>query len=97
MLKTGTYRAENTDSIWDSYEITMSVKETEKSFIFELLKFKSRYSGAHIKMLFAKSMKCIIKKAKGGHAIQIWDDNSFTFYPYQAGIPYVFYLQEETK
>ncbi len=75
----------------------MSVKETEKSFIFELLSFNSRYAGAHIEMLFAKSKKVIINKNKGGHAMRIWEDNCFTFYPYQAGVPYMFYLQEEKK
>lgn len=96
-MKTGVYRAENTDSIWDSFDITMNVKETEKSFIFELLSFNSRYAGTHIEMLFAKSKKVNLNKRKSGHAVCVWDDKSFTFYPYQAGIPYLFYLQEEKK
>ena len=36
MLKPGIYLAENDESIWDSYKITMEVKETEKSYIFRI-------------------------------------------------------------
>lgn len=90
MLKQGLYRAVNTDSIYDEYEITMQVKETEKAYIFQLVDFKSRYSGAHIEMLFEKSKRVVIRKDKGGHAMCVWSDHDFTFYPYQAGIPYLF-------
>ncbi len=92
MLKQGLYKAVNNDSILDEYEITMQVKETEKAYIFRLVEFKSRYSGAHIEMLFKKSNRVVIGKDKGGHAMRVWSDNSFTFYPYQAGVPYVFDL-----
>lgn len=90
MLKPGIYLAENDESIWDSYKITMEVKETEKSYIFRLVEFKSRYSGAHIEMLFKNSKRVVIRKDKGGHGICIWSDSDFTLYPYQAGIPYWF-------
>ena len=92
MLKQGLYKAVNNDSILDEYEITMQVKETEKAYIFRLVEFKSRYRGAHIEMLFKKSNRVVIGKDKGGHAMRVWSDNSFTFYPYQAGVPYVFDL-----
>ena len=95
MLKPGIYLAENNDSIFDEYKITMEVKETEKSYIFQLVEFKSRYSAAHIEMLFKKSKRVVIKKNKGGHAMRIWSDEDFTFYPYQAGIPYWFKRLEE--
>lgn len=96
MLKPGIYLAENNDSIFDEYKITMEVKETEKSYIFQLVEFKSRYSAAHIEMLFKKSKRVVIRKYKGGHAMRIWSDEDFTFYPYQAGIPYWFKRVEET-
>lgn len=90
MLKQGLYKAVNTDSIWDEYEITMKVKETEKAYTFELVEFKSRYSGAHIEALFKKSKRVVIQKGKCGHAMQAWSNHDFTFYPYQAGMPYHF-------
>lgn len=79
----------------ESGETAMEVKETEKSFIFHLAEFKSRYSGAHIETLFRNSKRVVIRKDKGGHAIQVWSDRDFTFYPYQAGIPYWFKRMEE--
>ena len=92
MLKPGVYIAKNDENIWDSYTIRMNVRETEKSYILELVDFQSRYSGGHIKMLFSKSNKVVLRKNRGGHAMRIWGDDNFTFYPYQAGIPYFFEL-----
>lgn len=92
MLKQGLYKAVNADAVcyMDEYEITIDVKETEKSYIFRLVEFISRYSGAHIEMLFKKSKRVVIQKNKGGHAMRVWSDHDFTFYPYQAGVPYWF-------
>ena len=92
MLKQGLYIAENDESIWNEYTVKMKVKETDKSYIFELVEFKSRYSGVHIETLFKKSNRFVLRKNKGGHAMRIWGDDNFTFYPYQAGIPYFFKL-----
>lgn len=89
-LTPGLYKAVNGDSIFDEYEITMQVKETEKSYIFQLVDFKSRYSAAHIEMLFKKSKRVVIRKDKGGHAMRVWSDHDFTIYPFQAGVPYWF-------
>lgn len=97
MLKPGLYTAENDDSIFDQYRIDIRVKETEKSYIFTLEDFKSRYSGAHIETLFSKSKRAVIKKDKGGHAMRIWSDSDFTIYPFQAGIPYWFRRVEEAR
>lgn len=90
MLKQGLYIAENDESIWNSYAIKLNVKETVKSYIFELIEFQSRYSGVHIEMLFKNSNRVVLRKNKGGHAMRVWGDDNFTFYPYQAGIPYFF-------
>lgn len=90
MLKQGLYIAENDESIWNSYTIKLNVKETVKSYIFELIEFQSRYSGVHIEMLFKNSNRVVLRKNKGGHAMRVWGDDNFTFYPYQAGIPYFF-------
>ena len=40
----GRYRAEDTDSMHSQYSITMDVKETDKSYIFCLVEFQSRYA-----------------------------------------------------
>lgn len=93
MLLPGRYKAENNDSIFHEYSITMDVKETEKSYIFQLVEFNSRYSGAHIEHLFEKSKRVVIRKSRGGHAMRIWGDNTFALYPFQAGIPYYFVKQ----
>lgn len=90
MLKPGVYTARNNDSIWSAYEVKMNVRETEKSYIFELVSLESRYAADHIAMLFKKSNKFVLGKNKGGHAMRVWDDTSFTIYPFQAGTPYYF-------
>ena len=61
MLKQGIYKAENGDSIFDSYEIVMEVKETEKSFIFKLIKLENRSGADRIQLLFSKSNKVILR------------------------------------
>lgn len=92
MLKAGLYKAENNDGIFDQYKIVMDVKETEKSYTFNLIEFDTRYSATQMEDLFRDKKKVIIKKNRGGHAMRVWDDESFTFYPYQAGEPFYFEL-----
>ena len=41
-------------------------------------------------LLFSKSKRVVLNKKKGGFAIRSWSDDSFTFYPFQAGTPYYF-------
>jgi len=90
----GIYKAENNDSIWDSYSVKMHVKETDKAYIFQLIDLDTLYSAAHIEMMFKRSKRFVLKKNRGGHAMRIWSDGDFTIYPYQAGIPYYFKLVE---
>ena len=97
MLIPGTYVAENNDNYLSHYKITMEVRETEKSYVLRLIDFQSRYSAPHIEMLFKNSKRVVIKKAIGGHAMRAWSDHDFTFYPYQAGIPYYFERVQEDK
>lgn len=92
MLKSGLYIAENNDNIYDAYRIKMRVKETHKSFTFELVEFFSHYSASQIKMMFQGTKKFQLKKGEGAHGIRCWDDESFTLYPFQSGNPYVFKL-----
>ncbi len=97
MLKQGIYKSEKKEGMFDSYLIKMRVKETEKSYIFELLEFDSRYPPAQMEMLFSKDKKIVLNKNKGGHAMRVWSEDSFTLYPYQAGIPFVFDLVDPPK
>ena len=86
----GRFKAENAENILKAYRIVMDVKETGKSYILQLVEFESRYSASHISHLFSKSKRVVLRKAKGGHAIRKWGDGTFTFYPFQAGIPFYF-------
>lgn len=90
MITNGLYKAERHEGIFDDYEVVVSVKETPKSYCFTLESIDSRYCADHIRMLFSKSNRIVIRKIGSGHAMCIWSDKDFTLYPYQAGIPYYF-------
>ena len=92
MLKSGLYVAENNSNVYDAYRIKLRVKETRKSFTFELVEFFSHYSASTIKMLFHGTKRFQLKKGEGAHAIRCLSDDGFDFYPYQAGTPYSFKL-----
>ena len=78
-------------------EITIAVKETQKSFIIQLLENTCHYSPAHIDMLFKDSNKVTINKEKSKHAMRFGDISKdwFVIYPFQAGIPFAFDLVED--
>lgn len=88
MLISGKYKAIE-DGLF-GYEIIISVKETDKSYVLNLINNNSRYSPAHIDMLFAKSDRVKIDKEKSKHAIRVWSDKDFTIYPFRVGIPFWF-------
>ena len=94
MLKTGVYISEGDNKPYDWYRIKISVKETDKSYIFCLVERKG-YIPAHIDMMFSKSDKVIVKKKGSQHVMRIWSDEDFTIYPYQAGLPYYFQLIDQ--
>ena len=94
MLKSGMYIAENNEDIWSKYRIVIEAKETEKSFVFRMLEYENRYGYDHFELLFKKSDKVTISKRGSSHAMRVWDDASFTIYPFQAGIPFYFKLME---
>ena len=94
MLNPGIYVAEHNNSMFDEYRIKISVKETEKSYIFQLIKFESRYSADHMKLVFNGKDKAVIKKDRSQHTMRVWGDNCFTIYPFRAGIP--FYFKKES-
>lgn len=97
MLEPGNYIAENNDDIISQYKIVIGVKETAKCYLLRLINFDSRYSGGHIKMIFAKSPCVVVKKDKSMHCMKIWSDTDFTIYPHCLGIPYRFRKIEVIK
>lgn len=92
MIISGKYKAEHHEGIFDDYEVVMTVKETDKSYCFTLESIDSRYCADHIRRLFSKSNRIVIRKVGSGHAMCIWSEKDFTLYPFQAGIPYYFKL-----
>ena len=66
----GHYLAENKDDFLSAYHIVVDVNETDKSYIMQLVEFNSRYSASHISLLFSKSKRVVLNKARGGHAIR---------------------------
>ena len=106
MLRSGLYKSEQDGNVFDYYKIIIEVKETEKSFVFTLIEFDTQYGATQMENLFQRrwneeareyipnKRKVTIKKDKGGHAIRIWGEDNFTFYPYQAGVPFYFELVE---
>ena len=91
----GIYRCVDNNHMFPEYSYTMKVKETKKTYMMKLLKNDSRFSQAHIDLMFQDKEKIAISKEKSAHAITDWGDNSFTIYPFRAGIPYLFELQKE--
>ena len=94
-LKSGRYRSEDLDNpcVTDRYIIEMDVKATAKSYILTLQSFRTKYGATQIEDMFRKSPRLIIRRNKpSDHAICVWDDASFTIYPYRVGVPYVFNL-----
>lgn len=86
----GRFLSENSDDWLNAFHIVIDVKETHKSYILQLVEFDSRFSATHISLLFSKSKRVVLSKSKGGHAIRKWCNGTFTFYPFQTGIPYYF-------
>ena len=87
MLK-GLYRAVDE---YEGFDITLNIKETEKSYVFQLIENKSRFSPARFDMMFKKSNKIYIQKMRSSHAIIEHDNGDcFVIYPYRHGIPYLF-------
>ena len=50
ILQPGIYKSSRDG--WDWYDLTVELKETEKSIILKVLDYKFRFSPAHIDMLF---------------------------------------------
>lgn len=88
-MKSGVYKCTYDNHMNDYGEIVVDIHETEKSYIFKLIKNTYRYSPAQIDLLFAKSNRVAIKKEKSQHAI-VEGNDYFVIYPYRAGLPFLF-------
>lgn len=71
-------------------DIMLDVKETANSYILLLIKNDVKYDAPQIDDMFFKKEKVIIKKSGSEHALNDWQDGSFTLYPYRVGVPYLF-------
>lgn len=92
----GTYHCADDDHGF-RMDITVEAKETEKSYILTLIEDKSRFPSGHIEMLFKKSKRTVIPKVNrkpGGHPV-LDHETWFIIYPFQAGIPFLFELQQQ--
>lgn len=80
------------------YDITVRIKETEKAYTFELIENNSRFSPAHLDMMFSKAKRISVKKEKSPHYIEFFNDGeNFVIYPYRAGIPFLFEIVVDNK
>ena len=95
MLRPGRYKAEHDGDIFHAYRYIMEVKETEKSYIFKMVETSNRYASDQIETMFNGTSKVVLRKDKPcRHAMRVWCDHDFTIYPYQAGVPFYFQLEE---
>ena len=92
MLQKGIYKydGENRD-----VDITIEVKESESAVKIKMLENSSYFTPNHFDMMFHGNKTISIRKKHSPHAINFSGDNWFCIYPYGAGIPYPFRLQEE--
>ena len=74
------------------YQVTIDIKVTEKSYIFNLVEIIENHGCAyHFDDLFRESKRLVIRRDKPSkHAIHTWSDGTFTLYPYRVGTPYYF-------
>ena len=70
-------------------DVFVRVKETNASFIFQLVSCSRRFLDPPLDGFF-KQDKTTIKKSGSKHAVQIWSDGYFTLYPFRVGVPFVF-------
>jgi len=75
------------------YQVILDVKVTEKSYLFSLIDIIQNYGDQtpHISAMFDGKNSVRIKRDEPSkHAMRVWSDTSFTIYPFQGGVPYLF-------
>ena len=68
-----------------SYTATIKVKETEKSYIFELVNFQGHETLSGVNGLFTKSNRIVFGKNDGIHGLEECGENSFFLYLFRNG------------
>lgn len=98
-LNSGRYVAKVDDKgIFGNYKITIDIKTTAKSYIFNLVEILGKYGAPQMEDFFSKGNKKIIRRDKPcKHAMRIWSNKDFTIYPFQAGVPYYFVREPDTE
>lgn len=88
----GTYRLEKDIDRWDGYGADIKVKETEKSYIFELVEMRGRYIPGLLEMLFKDGKRVTIRKENSSHCVNKCDEGNdwFVIYPARMGKPFLF-------
>ena len=92
-LESGRYISENLDDLnhFYRYIIELDIVVNEKSYILTLRGLKTKYGATQIEDMFRKSKRYVFRRNKPNeHAMCVWDNTSFTLYPYRLGVPYVF-------
>lgn len=75
------------------YQVILDVIVTEKSYVFFLIDTIQNYGDQtpHISAMFnGKDRVQIRRDSPSKHAIRVWNDKSFTIYPFKSGVPYSF-------
>jgi hypothetical protein len=70
----------------------VDVKETSKMYRLRLVAIDAADWCPHLEQLFFNGVDDVryIRKESGNHKLIDWGDDTFTIYPYRAGIPYYF-------
>jgi len=98
MLQPGRYVAEQEGDIFHAYKYVMEVKETEKSYIFKLLEKHNRYADGQLETMFGGKDRIVLPKNKPSrHSMRVWNEQEFTIYPFQVGVPFYFRRETATK
>lgn len=74
----------------------VAVEETDKMYKMTLVSLDMADWCPHIEMMFHHSVgdSVYFRKRHGRHAVYDWGDDTFTIYPFKAGIPYYFEKQK---
>lgn len=70
----------------------VAVEETSKMYKMTLVSLDMADWCPHIEMMFRHGVGDVIcfRKRHGKHTLYDWGDDTFTIYPFRAGIPYYF-------
>ncbi len=92
-LINGKYRCRNDGEC----DVLVELKDRKKTITITLIEDKSRFKSGHIELLFRNSKKKVVlsKEKVNAHAFYTVGNDWFVIYPYRAGIPFAFELEEK--